>query len=138
MSAFTYESRFGTRDDSIFKPLNVTQWNKAFSNLCGSCSMLVLELLSDTSNPTVNYFQYKPKQSPAYNDLLYQQYALGFLKKTLPTPLVEKYFECTQTAVAAYTSAVGSASALAQLVSSSFTNIITILLLYYIVCFNVY
>jgi hypothetical protein len=49
--------------------------------------MLVIELLSDNRLPSINKFQYKPNESPAFNDVLYRPKALENLKETFPEPM---------------------------------------------------
>jgi len=61
--------------------------------------MLNIELMSKTRTPSVNEYYYKPKQSPAFNDLLYREKALEQLKKTFPEPMIEQYFECIFTII---------------------------------------
>ena len=91
-SAITYEARYGGIDTKgIFPSLNLTQWNKAFYDLCdGLCSMLVLELMSDNRLPSINKYQYKPNDSPAFNNILYREHALKALKESFPEPMAEK------------------------------------------------
>jgi len=51
--------------------------------------------MSQNRLPAVNKFQYKPKESPAFNDLLNRKTALENLKSTYPEPMHEKYYQCT-------------------------------------------
>jgi hypothetical protein len=133
MSALPYASRFSDNSVPQFPALNLTQWNKAFDDLCdGLCSMLVIELLSNNRLPSMNKYFYKPKESPAFNDNFYREKALSNLRDTFPEPVNEKYFECTTKPADAFNQAIGVASAAATLYGTiGLTGICFLLIFYY-------
>jgi hypothetical protein len=94
--------------------------------------MLVMELLSNNRLPSINKYYYKPKVSPAFNDALFREKALGSLRDTFPEPMTEKYYECSTAPEDAFNTAIGVASSTATLYGTiGLTGICFLLIFYY-------
>jgi len=118
----------------MFPKLNLSQWDKAWRDLCsGQCSLLSLELFSKTSTPSINEYYYKPKESPAFNNLLYKEDALKKLTLTFPEPMIQPYYECSASPSEAAQTSIGVASSSATLYGTIGLTILCFLIFIHII-----